>query len=88
MPSYRVELQRSAERDLARLADSVFERIAAAIALLAEHPRPPGSQKLTGLPAYRVRVGDYRIIYEVSDAPRTVTVTRVRHRREVYRRLR
>ncbi len=88
MPPYRVEVQRSAEGDLARLADSVFERITAAIALLADHPRPSGSQKLTGLPAYRVGVGDYRIIYEVSDASRTVTVTRVRRRREVYRRLR
>ncbi len=88
MPPYRVEIQRSAERDLSRLAESVFERVTARIALLAGDPRPSGSQKLTGLSAYRVRVGDYRIIYEVSDASRTVIVTRVRHRRDAYRRLR
>lgn len=88
MPAYRVDVQRSAERDLDRLSAVLFDRVAVRLAALAEDPRPPGSEKLTGLDAYRVRVGDHRIIYEVDDEARTVVITRVRHRREVYRKLR
>jgi len=88
MLAYRVEVQRSAERDLERLSKMLFDRISAQLMALAEEPRPPGAQKLAGLDAFRVRVGDYRIIYEVDDSARVVVVTRVRHRREVYRKLR
>lgn len=88
MPAYRVDVQRSAERDLDRLSALLFDRVAARLAALAEDPRPPGSEKLTGLDAYRLRVGDHRIIYEVDDEARTVVITRIRHRREVYRKLR
>ncbi len=88
MPAYRVEVQRSAERDLERLSKILFDRISAQLVALAEGPRPPGAEKLTGLEAFRVRVGDYRIIYEVDDSAGVVVVTRVRHRREVYRKLR
>ncbi len=88
MPAYRVEIQRSAERDLDRLSATLFERVAAAVDRLAEELRPVGSEKLAGLDAYRVRVGDYGVIFEVLDRDRLVVVTRVRHRREVYRRLR
>jgi mRNA interferase RelE/StbE len=55
---------------------------------LAEDPRAPGTERLTGVDAYRLRVGDYRLIYEIDDAARVVYVTRVRHRRDAYRRLR
>jgi mRNA interferase RelE/StbE len=88
MPAYRVDVQRSAERDLERLSTVVFDRISDRLAALAQDPRPPGLEKLVGLDAYRVRVGDYRIVYEVDDRSRIVLVTRVRHRREAYRRLR
>jgi mRNA interferase RelE/StbE len=88
MPAYRVEVQRSAERDLDRLSKMLFDRISARLVALAEEPRPPGAEKLTGLEAFRVRVGDYRIIYEVGDSAGLVVVTRVRHRREAYRKLR
>lgn len=88
MPPYRVEVQSSAQRDLDRLSGSLFERIAEKLQALTTEPRPAGSQKLTGVKAYRVRVGDYRIIYNVNDDERRVIVTRVRHRREVYRKLR
>jgi mRNA interferase RelE/StbE len=88
MPAYRVEVQRSAERDLDRLSKMLFDRISARLVALAEVPRPPGAEKLTGLEAFRVRVGDYRIIYEVDESARIVVVTRIRHRREVYRKLR
>lgn len=88
MPAYRVEVQRSAERDLARLSKLLFDRVSARLVALAEEPRPPGAEKLTGLQALRIRVGDYRVIYEVDDSTRVVVVTRIRHRREVYRKLR
>lgn len=86
MAAYRVEVQRSAERDLERLGPLLFERIARRLSGLADEPRPHGSEKLVGLEAYRLRVGDYRVSYEVDDGTHTVTVTRVRHRREAYRR--
>lgn len=85
MPAYRVDVQRSAERDLDRLAPALFERITARLAELAADPRPPAAERLVGIDAYRLRVGDYRVIYEISDRERVVVVTRVRHRREVYR---
>ena len=88
MPAHRVEVQRSAERDLDRLSKTLFDRISARLLALAEEPRPPGAEKLAGLGAFRVRVGDYGIIYEVDDSARVVVVTRIRHRREVHRKLR
>jgi mRNA interferase RelE/StbE len=83
---YRVLLERSAEKDLARLASVVHDRIIAAIQALARNPRPPGCRKLAGSKNdWRIRVGDYRVIYEIADEIRIVRVNRVRHRREVYR---
>ncbi len=84
---YRVELQRSAERDLGRLAPSLVVRILDRIAELGTDPRSSNAEKLAGLDAYRARIGDYRVIYEIDDAARLVRVVRIRHRREVYRRL-
>ena len=88
MPAYRVEVQRSAERDLERLSAGLFDRITTRLTSLAEDPRPAGVQKLAGLEGYRVRVGDHRIIYEIDDDARVLTVMRIRHRRDVYRKLR
>ncbi len=83
---YRVLLERSAERDLGRLSSEVHDRVIAAIHELASHPRPPGCRKLVGSTHdWRIRVGDYRVIYEISDSAREVRVNRIRHRREVYR---
>jgi mRNA interferase RelE/StbE len=83
---YRVLLERSAERDLGRISSEVHDRIIKAIQGLANNPRPPGCRKLVGSKNdWRIRVGDYRVIYEIADAIRVVRVNRVRHRREVYR---
>ena len=83
---YRVLLERSAERDLGRLSSEVHGRVIVAIQSLAANPRPPGCRKLAGSKSdWRIRVGDYRVIYEIADAIRVVRVNRVRHRREVYR---
>jgi mRNA interferase RelE/StbE len=83
---YRVLLERAAEKDLSRLSTEVHDRIIAAIKGLAAEPRPPGCRKLVGSKNdWRIRVGDYRVIYEIAAAIRVVRVNRVRHRREVYR---
>ena len=83
---YRVFLERAAERDLRRLPARLRNRIIAAIQALADEPRPTGCRKLTGSDRdWRIRLGDYRIVYEIDDRPKEVRVNRVRHRREVYR---
>jgi mRNA interferase RelE/StbE len=83
---YRILLERAAEKDLARLSSEIHDRVIAAIQALATNPRPSGCRKLAGSKNdWRIRVGDYRVIYEISDQIRIVRVNRVRHRREVYR---
>ena len=84
---YEVYLERSAENDLKRLPTSTFNRIVYQIKTLAENPRPSGCRKITGSKNdWRIRIGDYRVLYEVNDRAKAVRVTRVRHRREAYRR--
>ena len=85
MSRYRVEVRPAAIRALRKLDPDVRPRIEGAIALLAEDPRPPASRPLTGRPAYRVRVGEYRIIYTIQDDLLLVVVVALGHRREVYR---
>ena len=83
---YQVVVERAAEKDLKRLSTQIRSRVANALRALAENPRPSGSRKLAGTKDdWRVRVGDYRIIYEIADVIRVVRVQRIRHRREVYR---
>jgi mRNA interferase RelE/StbE len=84
--TYRILLERAAERDLARLSSQVHDRVIVAIQALATNPRPPGCRKLVGSKHdWRIRVGDYRVVYEIADEIRVVRINRVRHRREVYR---
>jgi len=82
---YRVEVRPAALRALRELDPNVRPRIEGAIALLAEDPRPPASRPLAGRPAYRVRVGDYRIVYSIQDDVLLVVVVTLGHRRDVYR---
>jgi len=83
---YRVLIERSAERDLKKLAADVRARSVKAMVALAKNPRPAGSRKLAGTKNdWRIRIGDYRIVYEIADEIRIVRVNRVRHRRDVYR---
>ena len=72
------------QEDLEQLSDAAYERIRDTIRGLAEDPRPPGCAKLTAREAWRLRVGDYRVIYEIDDAARVVAVLHVGHRRDVY----
>jgi mRNA interferase RelE/StbE len=84
---YRVEVARRALKAIAVLPRKDQLRVRAAIDLLADNPRPPGCVALAGEPhAYRVRTGDYRIVYEVFDDRLLVQVVRAGHRRDIYRR--
>ena len=85
-PRYRIEVRPAALRALRKLPHDVAPRIHAAIALLAQDPRPPASRPLQGRPGYRVRVGDYRILYTVNDDVLLIVVVTLGHRREVYER--
>jgi mRNA interferase RelE/StbE len=83
---HEVRIERAAEKDLRKLDDQTHDRVVRQIAGLAKEPRPAGSKKLSGSANdWRIRVGDYRVLYEITDAIRVVRVYRVRHRREVYR---
>ena len=82
---YEVVLEHAAERDLKGLPAIVFQRVIQHVKALADNPRPPGCRKITGSEgSWRIRVGDYRIIYEIDDKARVVRIMRVRHRREAY----
>ena len=86
---YQLFIKRSAERDLRRLPRPLFQRINRHILALRDDPRPAGTRKLKGalegtLGGWRIRVGDYRIVYQIDDGSESVTVVRVRHRRDVY----
>lgn len=84
MSRYRIELRPAAVRALRKLDPQVRHRLQGAIALLAQDPRPPSARALQGRPAMRVRVGDYRIVYMVTDDVLLVVVVAIGHRREVY----
>lgn len=86
MRRHRVFLERAAERDLKALPPAQFERLVGRIKGLADDPRPAGCRKIAGSENdWRIRVGDYRIIYEVDDAERVVRIMRVRLRDRAYR---
>ncbi len=86
MGRYRVFFRKSVARDLRRIPNRDLQRILAAIDSLSEEPRPSGSEKLSGQERYRLRQGDYRIIYEIKDNKVIVVVVKVGHRKNVYRR--
>jgi mRNA interferase RelE/StbE len=82
---YRLEISHIAHEQIEVLPPRLAQRINEAIAGLANEPRPVGAKKLAGIEGYRVRVGDYRILYRINDESRLIVVYRVKHRREVYR---
>jgi mRNA interferase RelE/StbE len=86
MPRYAIYFKPSADRQLAKLPHDVQRRITAAVEALADDPRPPGVVKITGDDnLWRIRVGDYRIVYEIHGDRLIVLVLRVAHRKDVYR---
>ena len=85
MASYSLEIKRSAAKELAQVPPKDRGRIIARIQALAEDPRPVGAEKLSGQERYRVRQGDYRILYEIEDQILRIMVVKIGHRRDVYR---
>jgi mRNA interferase RelE/StbE len=81
---YTVFILPSAQKQLNKLPNAIATRIEDKMMDLATDPRPSGCKKLKGRDAYRIRIGDYRVIYEIHDGRLIVTVINIGHRREVY----
>jgi len=82
---YALDIKPSARKELERLTDALIARIFPKIESLAANLRPSGSKKLRGYKdLWRIRAGDYRVVYIIDDGRKTVSVTRIAHRREVY----
>ncbi len=85
MPTYKILLRGKAAKQVQRLPPGYFRLVRQHIDVLAQDPRPPGIKKLQGSLGYSLRVGVYRILYDVDDEAGEVIIYRVKHRREVYR---
>jgi mRNA interferase RelE/StbE len=85
MAAYKIYFRESVEEDFSAIPKKDFEKILHFIEALAENPRPPGFEKLTGQERYRVRQGRYRIAYSIQDEVLTVGIVKVGHRKDVYR---
>jgi len=82
---FQVILPKSVQKELDRLPDEITNRILARLSALETNPRPANAKKLKGRDAWRIRVSDYRVIYEIHDRALQIIVITVGHRREVYR---
>jgi len=85
MASYELVFKKSVAKDLRELPKADVKRILQRISLLADDPRPPGCEKISGQERYRLRQGVYRIVYEIDDDVLTVLVVKIGHRRNAYR---
>lgn len=85
MENYKILIKRSAVRELAKISKNDLEKIVRRVGDLERDPRPIGCQKLSGKDKYRLRQGDYRIVYSVDDSRRIVEVYKIGNRREIYR---
>jgi mRNA interferase RelE/StbE len=84
---YAVEIKQSTRKELERLSDSLLARISERIEGLSTNPRPPGCKKLRGYKdLWRIRVGNYRIVYILDDLHKIVSITRIAHRGDIYKR--
>jgi mRNA interferase RelE/StbE len=88
MAAYKIEILKSAAKELEKIGKKDQDRIIWKIRSLANDPRQPGTKRLSGEEKYRIRQGDYRILYEIKDEIVTVVVVKIRHRREVYKKKR
>jgi len=83
--SYRILILRRAQKELANLAIEPYYQAKKVIRQLTENPRPPGCRKLIGRDGWRIRIGDYRVIYEIDDKDQIITILHIGHRRDIYR---
>ena len=81
---YELLIDRYAQKQLDKIPSPHFNRIVKAIQALSNNPRPPGCKKLTGRAGYRIRIGNYRVIYEINDAVLVVYVIDIGHRKDIY----
>lgn len=84
MSRYRILLSKTAQRQLNKLDDNLVDKLIAVINNLTDNPRPNGYIKLRGRPAYRIRLGNYRIIYEIFDNHLIINVIALGHRKDIY----
>ena len=84
---YQIELRRKAQHSLDKLPKGDFDAVLEAVKGLAHSPRPKGVEKIKSAGLWRVRRGDYRVVYSIDDSQQLVTVVRIGHRREIYRSL-
>ena len=84
MPEYQIRITATAQKQLNKLPEPIARVLIAVIYTLAQHPRPAGCKKLKGRNGYRIRKGDYRVIYDIEDDVLIVTVIAIGHRREIY----
>jgi mRNA interferase RelE/StbE len=82
---YSILILRGAQKELSDLPKTTYERIKDAIRKLADDPKPRGIRKLSGRNGWRIRIGDYRVIYEIDNQNNSVTILHIGHRRDVYK---
>jgi mRNA interferase RelE/StbE len=85
MAAYKVHFRESVEKDFSAIPKKDLKRILQRIKMLEENPRPSGCEKLTGQERYRVRQGQYRIVYSIQDYELTIWIVKVVHRKDIYR---
>ena len=85
MAKYKITIKKSAAKELEDIPKKELRKIIKRIQSLAQNPRAQRSQKLSGKEQYRVRQGDYRIVYSIEDKDRTIGIVKIGHRREIYR---
>jgi len=85
MASYKLTIKKSAAKELKEFPQKDVHRIVRRIQSLTDNPRPSGSEKLSAQSYYRIRQGDYRIVYSIDDTNRIVDIIKIGHRREIYR---
>jgi mRNA interferase RelE/StbE len=86
--AYELYIERHAEKDLKKLPESLFSGIIENIKNLTQNPHPPNSKKIKGSQNdWRLRIGDYRVLYEINSATKAIIIMRVKHRRDAYRNL-
>lgn len=83
--TYKISILRRAQKQLAKIPANDYKKVKNAILDLAQDPRPPGSKKLKGRSAWRIRQGDFRVIYEIKDEQLIIIVFNIGNRRDVYR---
>jgi len=83
--SYQISIERSAQKSLTKIPKVDQDRIIQLIQSLIDNPRPTGCKKLSGREAWRIRIGNYRVIYEINDKNSEILIVVIRHRRDVYR---